>query len=792
MTALPEWLSHWSPVAKPSKPIRVVGIDLGTTNSTVSEIVWSPDDSEPPVVTLMEIAQPIPGGGEYIDALVSSVVAILGDKEYVGRGAQRSRGGAVEPFKSVWFDTKNDIGTSKTYPNAPEGFKTPTDIAGKVLSFLKHAIDDFDDRPVDRIVVTVPASFQLTQRQATLDAAQQAGIDLAPGNLLDEPVAALLDFLNSGQLKPGDLGQNSRTMVVDFGGGTCDIALLQLRASSGGGVEVARRGVSRFTRLGGSDISRKIAHDVLFPKLLDANGLTSKDFNFRQKDRVLEALSLTADQLKQALSEKANAMRQAGAGIKEIEQLSVQLPADVQVTSPDPALGPLVLPAPSLTYAQLDDSLTAFLNPHAFEPEYSEYWLATSIFAPIKDVLTRIEWTPDHIDRILLVGGSGLLLPVQRALQDYFANAQIDTFLDGADAQRCVGRGAAWHAFFLEAFGSSPVAPTLGESLSVATNVGNQIVIEENSPLPFPAAVSKEEFFVFNGLKMPEDASTPSTPLSITLRVGKSEVQSQVIAVTPPAKKDDPIHLRLRFDENQVLSGSVVISSSGEEQTFPFQVDNPLSVSINPNAKRERILQLEQQMSNASPAKQLKIVEAMARLRAELGEYDRAAYYYQNLAQNAPTPKEKAAHYERLADIIDKTGDDAATADYYRKAIELGSPQARFNFALWLMGESRFDEGLEIIEAAIASGESRVRHLLHSSLLSKTLRETEAKAAYTSGLETMVPIGALTDWELGWLQSSARGFSDKATVNACAEERKKRSSSSEATISRALLPDFGE
>lgn len=791
MSSLPSWLSHWSHPPKSNKPIRVVGIDLGTTNSTVSEIVWSPEDSEPPVVTLMEIAQPIPGGGEYIDALVSSVVAIVGEKEFVGRGAQRSRGGAVEPFKSVWFDTKNDIGTSKTYPNAPEGYKTPTDIAGKVLSFLKRAIDDFDDRPVDRIVITVPASFQLTQRQATLDAAHKAGIDLAPGNLLDEPVAALLDFLNSGQLKPTDLGQNSRTMVVDFGGGTCDIALLQLRPSPGGGINVARRGVSRFTRLGGSDISRKIAHDVLFPKLLDANGLTNKDFNFRQKDRALEALSLTADQLKQSLSEKTNAMRQAGAGMKEIEQLSVQLPADVQMASPNPAVGPLVLPAPSLTYAQLDDSLSAFLNPHAFEPEYSEYWLATSIFAPIKDVLTRIEWTPEHIDRILLVGGSGLLLPVQRALQEFFLNAQIDTFLDGADAQRCVGRGAAWHALFLEAFGSSPVAPTLGESLSIATNVGNQVVIEENSPLPFPSKDSGEEFFVFNGLKMPADAQAPSTPLTITLRVGKAEVQSQVVSVTPPAKKDDPIQLHLRFDENQVLSGSVAVSTSDSEQKFPFQVDNPLSVSINPNEKRERILQLEAQMSNASPTNQLKIVEAMARLRAELGEYDRAAYFYQNLAQNAPTPKEKAGHYERLADIVDKTGDDAATEEYYRKAIELGSESARFNFALWLMEESRYEEGLQIVADAIADGESRVRHLLHASLLSKCHKEAEAKTAYQTGVESLAPIGALTDWELGWLHASARKFSDEDTVKACAEERRKRSSSSDGTMSRALLPDFG-
>lgn len=791
MSTLPDWLSHWGKKPTTDKPIRVVGIDLGTTNSTVSEIVWTPADSEPPIVTLMEIPQPTLGGGEFTDALVSSVVALVDGQELVGRGAQRSRAGSVEPFKSVWFDTKNDIGTSRMYPLAPESYQTPTDIAAKILGFLKSAIDDFDDRPVDRIVVTVPASFQLTQRQSTLEAATMAGIDLEPGDLLDEPVAALLDFLNSGQLDPDQMQGNSRMMVVDFGGGTCDIALLQLRPSSSGGIEVARRGVSRFTRLGGSDISRKIAHDVLFPRLLDSNGLTTKDFNFRQKDRTLEALTLTADQLKQSLSEKSNALRQGGAGMEEIEQLNVQLPASVTIPAPDAAFAELTLPTPSLSYKELTDCLSSFLNPFSFEPEYSEYWLATSIFAPIKDVLMRTEWTPEHIDRILLVGGSGLFLPVQRALQEFFSNAQIDTFLDSTDAQRCVGRGAAWHSFFLEAFGESPVAPTLGESLSIATSAGPQVVIEENTSLPFPPRSSDSQFHLFSGLKMPRNAVEPFTPVTITLKVGKSEIQSHAIPVKAPAKKDDPINLKLRFDENQVLSGEVVVVSADGDQTFPFQVDNPLSVSINPNAKRERILELEQQLVSGSAAQKLRTVEQLAQIRAELGEYDRAMMYYQNLAEAASNPKEKARHYERLANIVDNTGDDAATEDYFRKAIELGGGSTRFNFALWLRGESRPEEGLTVIEEAIADGEGAVRHLLRSQLLRDGLREEEALEAYEDAKRDMLPVSERTDWELQWLKAVASQVRDKETLEAAKEELAKRRGDSESASPSALLPDFG-
>jgi len=192
-----------------------------------------------------------------------------------------------------------------------------------------------------------------------------------------------------------------------------------------------------------------------------------------------------------------------------------------------------------------------------------------------------------------------------------------------------------------------------------------------------------------------------------------------------------------------------------------------------------------------SPAQKLRTVEQLAQLRAELGEYDRAMMYYQNLAETAKTQKEKAKHYERLANIVENTGDSAATEEYFRKAIELGGRTTRFNFALWLKGESRPEEGLAVIDEAIADGEGAVRHILRAQLLRDALREEEALEAYQDAKRDLLPVSERTDWELQWLIAVATQLRDDETLGAAKNELKKRRAESDSSSPGALLPDFG-
>jgi molecular chaperone DnaK (HSP70) len=176
MTA-PKRAKETDSLAERETPLRVVGIDPGTTNSTIAEVRWESSGAAPKV-RCVEVEQPTLEG-TYTHVLFPSVVAIHEGRVWVGEGAKRLRSRApelgLEQNRNLFFECKNDIGIAKTYHRAPEGFRSASEIGGKVLAALHAAALADDPAPIERVVVTVPASFQAAQRRDTLEAAQLAG-----------------------------------------------------------------------------------------------------------------------------------------------------------------------------------------------------------------------------------------------------------------------------------------------------------------------------------------------------------------------------------------------------------------------------------------------------------------------------------------------------------------------------------------------------------------------------------------------------------------------------------------
>jgi molecular chaperone DnaK len=264
--------------AERDTPLRVVGIDLGTTNSTIAEVRWEPGGAVK--VRCVEVDQPTQEG-TYTHVLFPSVVAIHGDRVWVGEGAKRLRSRApelgLEQNRNLFFECKNDMGIAKTYHRAPEGFRSAPEIGARVVAALRAAALADDRAPIERVVVTVPASFQAAQRSDTLEAARLAGLELSGGDLLDEPVAAFLDYVmgkENGEGRTGARalevltspavgmteGLDGTLVVLDFGGGTCDVAVLRLSRGEQGRLAVSPLSVSRYHRLGGGDIDAAIVH----------------------------------------------------------------------------------------------------------------------------------------------------------------------------------------------------------------------------------------------------------------------------------------------------------------------------------------------------------------------------------------------------------------------------------------------------------------------------------------------------------------------------------------------------
>jgi mannitol/fructose-specific phosphotransferase system IIA component (Ntr-type) len=160
------------------RPVRVLGIDLGTTNSTVSEIKWDPSMPTVPPARVLEIEQRTLEGA-YTHSLVPSVVAFHNGKVLVGEGAKRLRARSAEleldRNRDIFYECKNEIGIKKTYHRAPERYRSAAEIGSHVVEFMVEAALADDPTPIDRVVVTVPASFQVAQRHDTVLAMRLAG-----------------------------------------------------------------------------------------------------------------------------------------------------------------------------------------------------------------------------------------------------------------------------------------------------------------------------------------------------------------------------------------------------------------------------------------------------------------------------------------------------------------------------------------------------------------------------------------------------------------------------------------
>ena len=129
----------------------------------VATLSWNPKEPSRVDAQCIEVDQ-VTREGKYTHVLVPSVVALYRGEGWVGEGAKRLRADAsarMDQNRSIFYECKNDIGSKRTYHRAPEGFRSPSEIGGHVLRFLKQAAVTDDPTPVARTVVTVPASFQI-------------------------------------------------------------------------------------------------------------------------------------------------------------------------------------------------------------------------------------------------------------------------------------------------------------------------------------------------------------------------------------------------------------------------------------------------------------------------------------------------------------------------------------------------------------------------------------------------------------------------------------------------------
>ena len=348
---------------------KVIGIDLGTTNS---------------VVAVMEGGEPVVIANAEGSRLTPSVVGFSKTGErLVGQVAKRQ---AISNGDRTISSIKREMGSTYTVSIDDKKY-SPQEISAMILQKLKTDAEAYLGEKITQAVITVPAYFSDSQRQATKDAGTIAGLEVL--RIINEPTAASLAY-------GIDKGDDHTILVFDLGGGTFDVSILELgdgvfevKATSGNG------------RLGGDDFDERVMKWLVAEFKKDSG------------------IDLSADRM--AMQRLKEASEKAKIELSSLMTTNINLPF---ITAD--ASGPKHLDL-NLTRAKFDE-LTVDL--------------VESTMGPTRQAMTDAGLSPKDIDKIILVGGSTRIPAVQDAIKKYFGKEAHK----GVNPDECVAVGAAIQA----------------------------------------------------------------------------------------------------------------------------------------------------------------------------------------------------------------------------------------------------------------------------------------------------------------------------------------------------------
>ncbi len=475
-----------------------VGIDLGTTNSVLATLNIRPNGNIVSKVVDLDRAVDMFNAGQGAkftlkkSPILPSCVYYNDEKNYQPIVGDFAKGRyPLRPYlvaKSIKSQMGKELAEGLS-SNVPD--KTPAQVSSRILEhMLRNAAKIYHLEKIDDAVITVPANFDFIMRQATLKAAELAGIKIrkADGSprqiLLSEPRAVIYDFIN--QVRNGeiaaqilDLSSKKNVMVFDLGGGTLDITLHEIsrREDAPEILKVQDIATNRYTLLGGDDFDLCLAR-VMFDHYLNQYGTHAdivKKIRVEEKS-VMSQLLVHAENLKLEVSaQKSDAFGGDNSGWWEEEE---DFPVGGNIGTTGYAY------SDSFTAAQLEEIWRDFMGEELNFDDYKnlpavieKFGKQKNIILPILDVLHKaaIKLGNENVkvDAVIMNGGMSRFYMVINRLKKFFGFEPIVAL----DPDQAVARGAAVYHYFLHKYDKE-----------LADEVKNELP-EESAPIQTPQKI---------------------------------------------------------------------------------------------------------------------------------------------------------------------------------------------------------------------------------------------------------------------------------------------------------------